>query len=158
MSQWKCNDEDGELFCVCLTDRYTYDVSAQHEILPERVGETRWPMQISCSSTYGNVNLYVPRSFRGPINVLVGNGSVRFSDAMKPLVTLFSDIDGMQKSFLGDFDADSIQSAGEWAGDTLSAEARNGSVRIFFDDEDLPTPVPKVEAKGFIEKWFGSWS
>lgn len=75
---------------------------------------------------------------------------------MKTMVTLFSDNDGVQRSFLGDFDATAIQNAGEWTGDSLSAEAVNGSIRIYFDDEDVPSPAPKVEAKGFIERWFDS--
>ncbi|PPQ83224.1 hypothetical protein CVT25_004283 [Psilocybe cyanescens] len=136
-----------------LTMKLILICPVQHEAFRDRAAETRWPMRISCSSVVGNVNIYLPRSFRGLIDTEVTLGSVRFSDAMKGLMTQFAHKNGVQRHFLGDFDANAVQSAGEWVGDRLRAEAMTGSVRIFFNDEDVPPD--EAEDKVFMRsRWF----
>lgn len=58
----------------------------------------------------------------------------------------------MQRSFIGDFDA-AIQNAGEWAGDMLSLESRNGSVKVYFDDE--LDDLQRQKSPSFFGKLFG---
>ncbi|PPQ94403.1 hypothetical protein CVT25_002491 [Psilocybe cyanescens] len=120
-----------------------------HEIASEG---KRLPMQIHGFSANGNINIYVPRSFQGPVSVKLRNGNLRFSETVKASVTQFSEMNGMQRSFIGDFDANAIQNAGEWAGDTLSLESRNGSVKVYFDDEvDEPT---RLKSQSFLGRLF----
>ncbi|KDR72705.1 hypothetical protein GALMADRAFT_252910 [Galerina marginata CBS 339.88] len=122
------------------------------EVPPTGTEGARLPIRLYCSSFNGGVSVYLPRAFEGPIKVKTLNGSLRFSDAVKQLVTPFSEMDGMQRSFLGNFDAAKWETGAEWAGDELFAETKNGNVKIYFDDEaDAPA---KPRSGGFFGRIF----
>lgn len=83
------------------------------------------------------------------------NGSPRFSEAVRQLIVPISDINGVHRSFLGQFDASRWEGDSEWVGDELHAESWNGSVKIFFEDEADASVTTKVgKSQGFFGKLF----
>jgi len=54
---------------------------------------------------------------------------------MQAHLTPFSDLDNVQRSFLGHFNPSQWDIGAPWEGDELSVESKNGSVKISFDDE-----------------------
>ncbi|KAF9041615.1 hypothetical protein BJ165DRAFT_1350259, partial [Panaeolus papilionaceus] len=106
----------------------------------------RLPIVLTCKSFNGAIELKVPRSFCGPLRLRTWNGKVQFSDAMKPSLTLFSQIDRVHRYFLGPMD--SHQDVGDdWMGDELFAESMNGSIKVSYDDE---VPVAQPKSQSFI--------
>ena len=101
----------------------------------------------------GNINLRLPRSFRGPLTITTLHGSVRFSPDVAATVTTFSDV-RTKKCFLGDY---STWRDGEaWSGDEAVIDSRNGSVRIQFDDE-VVSEGPRGPFFGMWSRLFGGW-
>jgi hypothetical protein len=99
----------------------------------------------------GHINLCIPRSFQGPLSLTTYHGSVRFSPGIEAAATTFSDM-RTRKCFVGDY---STWRDGEtWIGDAAVVEAKNGSVRVFFDDEAIPES-PKSPLFGLLSKLFG---
>jgi hypothetical protein len=98
--------------------------------------------------------VYLPRAFEGPIRAKTLNGSVKYSASVEAELTRFSDVEGVQRSFIGHFEPSHwVQEPGaSWEGDELNLESRNGSIHINYVDElDLP-PKPKT---GFFSRLFG---
>ena len=54
---------------------------------------------------------------------------------MQTHLTIFSELDHVQRSFLGDFNPSQWDIGAPWEGDELSIESKNGSVNVSFDDE-----------------------
>jgi len=98
---------------ISATSRNGSVTTKLHDVQSQNQSERRLPLQISCSSVNGNVNIYLPRSFVGPLQVKTRNGSLRFSDPVKQLLTPFSEMGGAQWSFLGDFDSSKWEKGGE---------------------------------------------
>ena len=98
-------------------------------------GEVRLPVNLFTSSINGVVDVQLPRSFRGPIRIKNDNGTTRFSAGMQAHLTIFSGLDHMFRSFLGDFNPSMLDIGAPWVGDELSIESKNGSVNVSFDDE-----------------------
>ena len=105
-------------------------------------------MKLNISSANGAVDVYLPRSFTGPVQLKTGHGEIRNSNGIMPNLNIFSEVDRLQKSFLGDFKHEEWTSDEEWQGDELIAETRNGSVKLHYMDEPL-TATP-----GFFERLF----
>jgi len=98
-------------------------------------GEVRLAVRLSTRSSNGSIHVQLPRSFRGPIRIKNNNGSTRFSAAMQAHLTIFSELDHMHRSFLGNFNPSHFEIGTPWEGDELSIESKNGSVNVSFDDE-----------------------
>ncbi|KAF8190509.1 hypothetical protein BJ912DRAFT_965312 [Pholiota molesta] len=97
----------------------------------------------------GRVTLYLPRSFKGLVNLKTGNGSIRLSSAMKASETQFSDVDRTKRSFIGDFDPSEWMDDAKWTGDQLYVEAKSGNINVHFDDEVDP---PKPRSPDFLKE------
>lgn len=54
---------------------------------------------------------------------------------MQSYLTPFSELDHVQRSFLGHFNPSHWDVGVPWEGDELSIESKNGSVKVSFDDE-----------------------
>lgn len=54
---------------------------------------------------------------------------------MQAHLTVFSELDHVQRSFLGHFNPSQWDIGVPWEGDELSIDSKNGSVNISFDDE-----------------------
>ncbi|PPQ75598.1 hypothetical protein CVT24_010908 [Panaeolus cyanescens] len=63
----------------------------------------RHPVVLHASATHGDIKLYLPRSFHGPVIIAHKHGLVRFSDALAQELTTFGEVDGIRRCFLGDF-------------------------------------------------------
>ena len=104
-------------------------------------GEVRLAVRLSTRSSNGSIHVQLPRSFRGPIRIKTINGTTRFSAAVQAHLTIFSELDYIQRSFLGDFNPSQWDIGSPWVGDELSIESKNGSVDISFDDESQGSRV-----------------
>ncbi|KAF8908557.1 hypothetical protein CPB84DRAFT_1674153, partial [Gymnopilus junonius] len=136
-----------------LAKSWNGNVTAKIHDLQSHPNETRLPLHISCTTTNGNVNVYLPRSFEGVINMTTRNGVPRFSEAVQSLVVPISDISGVHRSFLGHFDASKWEGDTEWVGDELNAGSSNGQVKVFFEDE-AGAQGPSGKSQGFFERLF----
>ncbi|EJD51044.1 hypothetical protein AURDEDRAFT_160188 [Auricularia subglabra TFB-10046 SS5] len=90
----------------------------------------------------GQVSLEIPSTFRGPMTIHNGNGNVKFSSALDPLVATFSDVDKVRKCFIGDFKQLGF-GQGAWEGSALEIHSLHGSVKLRFADEYEPTVQSK---------------
>jgi hypothetical protein len=54
---------------------------------------------------------------------------------MQTHLTIFSELDHVQRSFLGDFNPSQWDIGAPWEGDELSLESKNGNVNVSYDDE-----------------------
>jgi len=117
-------------------------------------GQTRLAVRLSSCSSNGSIHVQLPRSFRGPIRIRTINGTTRFSAAIQPHLTAFSEVDHVQRSFLGHFNPSQWEIGTPWEGDELSIETKNGSVKIAFDDESQGT----ARGQSFFSKLFGDLS
>jgi len=114
-------------------------------------GEVRLAVRLSTRSSNGSIHVQLPRSFRGPIRVKTINGNTRFSAAMQAHLTNFSELNRMQRSFLGEFNPSQWDIGAPWEGDELSIDSKNGSVDISFDDESQGSRGPSFLSKLFNE-------
>jgi len=113
-------------------------------------GETRPAIRFSTRSSNGSIYVQLPRSFCGPIRIRTGHGTTRFSEAVQAHLTPFSDLDHVQRSFLGHFNPSQWDIGAPWEGDELSIETKNGSVKVAYDDEsetNLPLAVQSFFTK-----------
>ncbi|KAJ6483432.1 hypothetical protein C8R45DRAFT_1001308 [Mycena sanguinolenta] len=113
----------------------------------------RPPIHMKVHSSYGSVTLHVPRSFRGPVTIHTGHGSVRVSDALSADFTTFNEAKQTRRCFIGDY-ADWADQPGEWIGDEIEVESLNGSIKLQYDVE---LPSASTKGKGLLAKLF-SWS
>jgi len=70
---------------------------------------------------------------------------------MQACLTPFSELDGVQRSFLGHFNPSQWDVGVPWEGDELSVESKNGSVKITFDDEGQGARGQSFFSKLFAE-------
>jgi hypothetical protein len=108
---------------------YYYLILFQHD------SGNRLPLDISAASTNGRIDIYLPRSFNGPLRLKLSNGRLRYSNAVEAMITPFSDVQGMRRSYLGPLDTSQMDRDAKWEGDELYAQSSNGSINIYFDDE-----------------------
>ena len=108
---------------------YQYLIPFQHD------SGTRFPLDISAATTNGRVDLYLPRSFNGPLRIKLNNGRLRYSNAVDAMITNFSDVQGMRRSYLGPLDTSHMDRDAKWEGDELYAQSSNGNINIYFNDE-----------------------
>ncbi|KAF9041507.1 hypothetical protein BJ165DRAFT_1350161, partial [Panaeolus papilionaceus] len=103
-------------------------------------------------ATHGDIKLYLPRSFHGPIIIAHRHGLVRFSDALAQDLTTFGEVDGVRRCFLGDFSSGLGTESG-WTGDELLVEVRHANVKLQYCDD-----APKTAVKSrptFLNRIFG---
>ena len=106
----------------------------QHDTKSSK-GQVRLAVRLFTRSYNGSVQVQLPRSFRGPIRIRTINGSTHFSAAMQAHLKTFSELDHVQRSFLGHFNPSQWDIGSPWEGDELSIESKNGSVKVSYDDE-----------------------
>ncbi|KAG9218086.1 hypothetical protein CCMSSC00406_0010245 [Pleurotus cornucopiae] len=109
---------------------------------------------VSASTCNGSIKIYIPRSFRGPISATTTWGSIQFSAQVERNVTMFAD-GSKKKCFVGDFSSFNDANHEEW--DELKLTTMNGSVRIYYADEDCATICMSKggSGKGLLGKIFG---
>ncbi|KAF8918864.1 hypothetical protein CPB85DRAFT_1279114 [Mucidula mucida] len=102
--------------------------------------------RLDVSSQNGGVRVYIPRDFQGPIAITHGNGSVKLSDQVAAATSAFTDVNKVTRCFIGDL---RLWKEGDWDGDELIAESRNGGIRVYFNDEPPPPPTLSFFSKLF---------
>ncbi|GLB38964.1 hypothetical protein LshimejAT787_0601260 [Lyophyllum shimeji] len=110
----------------------------------------RLPFYLNIFAQNGAVQLHIPRSFHGLLVIKAANGSTKFSPETTVHLTTFSEVDRTRRCFIGDYSE--LTDGEEWQGDEVVVEARNGGVKVQYDDEVLE----KGERKsGFFGRLFG---
>ncbi|KAL4257615.1 hypothetical protein AB1N83_011086 [Pleurotus pulmonarius] len=135
---------------ICLT---SMNGSVAGKIVP--LGDISRPKFIvSASTCNGSIRIYIPRSFRGPISATTTWGSIQFSAQVERDVTTFAD-GSKKKCFIGDFSNFNDANHDEW--DELKLTTMNGSVRIYYADEDCASICMSRSGsgKGLLGKIFG---
>ncbi|KAJ3769905.1 hypothetical protein FB446DRAFT_790942 [Lentinula raphanica] len=103
-----------------------------------RRADTHPSFELKSGSTYGAVNVKIPRSFRGPVTGTTVHGSIVMSNTVSSQAMVFSDVLGVKQMFIGD-----MSTRNEGIDDTLFLESTHGNIRIYFKDEDLTSPIVK---------------
>jgi hypothetical protein len=124
---------------------YQYLIPFQHD------SGIRLPLNISAATTNGRIDIYLPRSFNGPLRIKLGNGRLRYSNAVETMITPFSDVQGVRRSYLGPLDTSQLDRNAKWEGDELYAQSSNGNVNIYFDDEVVHSNSPS--SSPFFRFW-----
>ncbi|KAJ6595712.1 hypothetical protein DFH09DRAFT_1135385 [Mycena vulgaris] len=98
--------------------------------------EPRAPLYVSVSARLGEASLLLPRSFRGPLRVLLTLGEVEMSAALRAATTTFGD----SRMFVGPWTEGELEQ-GVWAGDEAVVDSKLGGVYVGYeveedDDED----------------------
>ena len=122
----------------------------EYLILFQHDSGTRLPLDIFAATTNGRVDLYLPRSFNGPLCIKLGHGRLRYSNAVAAMITTFSDQQGVRRSYLGTLDTSPMDQNAKWEGDELYAQSSVGNVNIYFDDE---VDQLKSSSKPFFNFW-----
>jgi hypothetical protein len=124
---------------------------------------TTVPMYITCISQHNTVDLYLPRTFTGPIAHISTYGSLQLSTAVQANSTIFYEMDGTKCGFIGDYDStDWGSDPSEWKGDELYVESVHRPCRVWYIDEASPSVFggrsagSSGEGKGLFSKWFGT--
>ena len=112
---------------------------------------TRLPLDIFTATTNGRVDLYLPRSFNGPLRIKLCNGRLRYSSAVTAMITTFSEEQGVRRSYLGPLNTSEMDRDAKWEGDELYAESSNGNINIYFDDE--VDQLNSSSSKSFFKFW-----
>ncbi|KIK60378.1 hypothetical protein GYMLUDRAFT_97115 [Collybiopsis luxurians FD-317 M1] len=95
-----------------------------------------------------DVIVKIPRTYRGMIAGTTKNGRIWMSDAVSARAVVLSDVEGSTKRiFIGDLSARNDETD-----DSMVLETKNGSVKVYFEDEDL-TPAVVKGAKGLLKKF-----
>lgn len=117
------------------------DNHLQHDAEPQNVSYTRRPMDIFVKASMKKADVYIPRSFKGPLQLVTGKmGKVWYSKAVKAQITPISAVNGTHKCFIGQYRLSDWKDEGKsWPGDELQVDAKE-SINIYYDDEgDIPT-------------------
>lgn len=112
---------------------------------------SRLPLSITAATSNGRLDLYLPRSFNGPLRIKLGNGRLNYSKAVGAMLTTFSNVRGVRNSYLGPHDVSTLDRDGKWEGDELYAESSNGSINVYFDDEATQSSAPS--SKPLLKFW-----
>jgi len=104
------------------------------------------PVRIHAHSHHGSINMVLPPSFRGPVTLDSKNGSITLSDAIKARLTMFSDVGGVRRCFIGNLTEEGY-GKDEWKGSTLDASSHHGGLILSCTEEVKAKPSP-----GFFSK------
>lgn len=85
----------------------------------------------------GNVTVYIPSDFEGPIHFTHDNGSLSLSNEIRKRTKhlMQSSNDGRAYIGTGDWDDARYTEKSSWGGDKLTVCSRSGNIRVRFTDE-----------------------
>lgn len=110
------------------------------------------PFHLNVTGRHGSINIWLPRTFQGPMTIYSRHGSVKFSNALSERMGLCNEIDHSRRCFVGDL---SLFNGEEdnWKGDELNVKTEHAGVKVWFVDEVEPeTPSGKSR---LLSKVFG---
>ncbi|CAG7847319.1 SubName: Full=Uncharacterized protein {ECO:0000313/EMBL:CCA72045.1} [Serendipita indica DSM 11827] len=118
------------------------------------------PVKVKAKSGYGNMTVYLPRDFNGPLKYKTGWGTVTFSEGMRPFVHQFSGNMG----YLGDWNVAGFSDYKTWNGDELEVVTQGGNITFKWADELMQREAGSPEEKFHeaityamqsVMSWFG---
>ena len=89
---------------------------------------------MNVDASNGAVAIFLPRLFNGLISIRQSHGSTKFSPEVSVHLTTFNDINRVHKCFIGSYSA--ILTGQEWQGDEVVINARNGGIKVYYEDEN----------------------
>ena len=139
--------------CPCpFTDYGSFFLVRQH--LHPRTVEPRPFLNIEARAHNGSISVAIPRSFRGQLTLHTDNSRVHLSPLLSPRAASLSALNGTHTYFVGE-----RPSSGKWHtgesedGDEVDgvvASSKNGSIKVSYDDEDVPGVLSSLfKAMGF---------
>ncbi|KAJ3964932.1 hypothetical protein EV361DRAFT_873613 [Lentinula raphanica] len=137
------------LLCTSSAHGSVYTTIVEYQPGVQHRADTRPSFELKSSSKNGDVNVKIPRSFRGPVTGTTVHGQIVMSDAVSSQAMVFSDVQGVKRIFIGD-----MSTRNEGIEDSLFLESAHGSIRIYFEDEDSTPPIVKSMI-GIWSKMFG---
>jgi len=138
------------LFVKSTSGRVTIRVHAEQTSRPA--------IHLTAVTSNATLNVHIPRSFRGPITIKMTNGRTHFSPFVQSQLTTLSEVNQMQRGFIGDWSevgpsgTSEPSHSSEWLGDELVLETINNSINIHYDDEVVE--IAKSSG-GFFSRLFG---
>lgn len=106
------------------------------------------PFLLNVTGCHGSINVWLPRTFQGPMTVYSRHGSVKFSDDISERMSLCNEIDHSRRCFVGDLSLLNEEQGG-WTGDEVHVKTEHAPVRIKFMDEVEPE-TPNVKPGGHL--------
>ncbi|KAG6879624.1 hypothetical protein C0992_000459 [Termitomyces sp. T32_za158] len=125
--------EDDPVLAGRQSTIYARAVNGPIKVILHTPHASRLPFHLSIEASNGPVTLYLPRPFNGFLSIRQSHGNTKFSHEVLTHLTTFSDVDRMHRCFVGDFSA--VQEGQEWQGDEVVIDARNGSVKVHYEEE-----------------------
>jgi len=108
------------------------------------------PFALNANAPRGNVTVRIPRSYKGSITASTKYGRVSMSDGVSGQASVFSDLQGVKRVFVGDITARSDQTD-----DAMVLDTEHGCVRISFEDEDFGGIRMPKSVTGLFSRLFG---
>jgi len=91
---------------------------------------------LRCQTSTGTIDIYLPRSFRGPVTLKSDLGSRCLSPGVEKNFAAFSKKTGSTEGFIGNYDGSGYGEDGtDWKGDRLYAQTSIGTIDIYYEDE-----------------------
>ncbi|KAF8873774.1 hypothetical protein BD779DRAFT_1568830 [Infundibulicybe gibba] len=116
--------------------------------------ENRPPFRLQATSAFGTITLVIPRSFSGPITTTTVHGSVKLSESVNAAMTMFGEVDGTRRCFLGDFSRWQGRSKdSEDTSDEIVVESRYGGLKLQYEGEAVS--VTRRARGGILSSIFG---
>ncbi|QRV82852.1 hypothetical protein RhiJN_10867 [Ceratobasidium sp. AG-Ba] len=120
-------------------------------------------LQIFLHSHSGEVRLWVPSWFEGPLVTSAYLGDINVSDALKSKLTVFTSKANQSRGYIGDWQSSGFgttQSSGEdpfttWPGSMIKISSGSGSV-FLSTLEEKPSSVTGTSAPAQVKGFFGS--
>jgi hypothetical protein len=104
---------------------------------------------LKSSTKHAFLLVKIPRSFRGIVTGNVAHGRFWMSEAVSAQATIFSEVEGIKRVFLGDLSARNDETD-----DSMELANVHGNISIYFEDEDT-TPAAVKSLKGFWKRITG---
>jgi len=110
---------------------------------------------LNAESNNGSVTVHIPSDFEGPVTFTNGNGSTRFSEAVKGRLAHFNTANMVGRAFIGSVATSGFadvkgDSKTEWHGDELVLRSNNGKIRVAYVEEEPEEVAGEGSGRGFF--------
>jgi hypothetical protein len=106
------------------------------------------PFHLNVIGQHGAINIWLPRTFQGPMTIYSRHGSVKFSDEVSERMGLRNEIDYTRQCFVGDLSL--FSDKGGWEGDEINVKTEHSGVKVRFVNE-----VELARKPGLLSRMFG---
>lgn len=88
---------------------------------------SRRPFKLSAVAACGTVNVFIPRSYTGTMNIRSAIGTYYIIGDLAARTTTLQEFNGRTRCFVGDLPSETYSA---WSGDELFLEAKIGTVTV----------------------------